>query len=113
MPSFDLDDIDGLKEKLQKLDDLHGKFQQLTKESSKSRNTLCRILCHFASCFDCQFFLQLLKGTRYQQRGSRGVCGKIYDNDDLLFGENMQCQLIMRRNFGGRHFLIDPIPGRT
>jgi len=46
------------------------------------------------------------------QRGGKGVCGRVYDNAEMLFGDIRQCQLIMKKNFSGEDFMIDGIKGQ-
>lgn len=39
---------------------------------------------------------------------------RIYQSSqNILFGDLLQCRLIMERNFGGTHFQIPTVPGRN
>jgi hypothetical protein len=55
----------------------------------------------------------MIKRTRYFERGAKGVCGKAYDNADMLFGDYEQCRHILNRNFAGKHFMIPSMKSRN
>ena len=90
MPQIDLTSIVEVQSTLSNLDKLHHRMQQLVTQSSKTRNTLKNVLCYYISCGACLHFRQLVKRTRFIQKGSRACRGSLYRNADLLFGDSLQ-----------------------
>ena len=80
------------------LEDAVDKFADMVIQNGKTRNTFCRVLCYYVCCFKCICI--------------RNKCRRTFDQDiyqssnDTVFGDLLQCKLIMQRNFGGKHFMI-------
>lgn len=82
-------------------------------KSSVTTNKVCKILGYYLTCGKCAYARQCMKGTRYWERGAKGLCGKPYDNADMLFGDYEQCRYIMNKNFMGKPFMIPSMAGRN
>ena len=68
-------------------------------ESSVSTNTFCGICSYFLCCCKCLCFRNKCK---------RYIDEKIYrSSNEILFGDLIQCRLIMEKNFEGKQFIID------
>jgi len=82
-----------------------GKFSKMVYESGRTKNTACRILMYYICCCKCLL---------YRNRCRRLMNSKIYPSSlDTLFGDLLQQNLIMNKNFGGTQFLIPSVPGRN
>mmetsp|Transcript_18098 Transcript_18098/g.30899 ORF Transcript_18098/g.30899 Transcript_18098/m.30899 type:complete len:412 (+) Transcript_18098:1124-2359(+) len=87
---------------LKKLEKLAEEFNILVEQSGRSRNTCCRVLCYFLCCCNCACC-----------RCSRFFRTSTSKASRMLFGDLDQSRIIMEKNFKGKQFMIESVPGRN